>query len=83
MAADIVKTAFRLPIGVNEDFITNFIWQHHQQQHQKIISTNNTKISSNSHEKVFGNIHRKRPVLKSHFNKVSGLQPPALSKKRL
>ena len=32
MAADNVKTAFRLPIGVNEDFITNLIWQHHQQQ---------------------------------------------------
>ena len=31
-----MKTAFRLPIGVNEDFITNLIWQHHQQQqHQK------------------------------------------------
>ena len=32
MAADNVKTAFRLPIGVNEDFITNLIWQHHLQQ---------------------------------------------------
>ena len=36
MAANNVKTAFRLPIGVNEDFITNLIWQHHhQQQYQK------------------------------------------------
>ena len=36
MAADNVKTTFCLPIGVNEDFITNLIWQHHQQQqHQK------------------------------------------------
>ena len=37
MAADNVKTAFRLPIGVvNEDFTTNLIWQHHHQpQHQK------------------------------------------------
>ena len=36
MAADNVKTAFALPIVVNEDFITNLIWQHHQQQqHQK------------------------------------------------
>ena len=37
MAADNVKTAFHLPIRlVNEDFITNLIWQHHQQQqHQK------------------------------------------------
>ena len=50
---------------------------------KKIISTNNNKISSNSHEKVFRNIYRKRPVLKSLFNKVSGLQPAALLKKRL
>ena len=32
MAADNVKTTFCLPIGVNEDFIMNLIWQHHQQQ---------------------------------------------------
>ena len=32
---------------------------------------------------MFQNIHRKRSVLKSLFNKVSGLQPAALSKKRL
>ena len=31
---------------------------------------------------MFPNMHRKRPVLKSLFNKVSGLQPAALSKKR-
>ena len=36
MAAENVKRAFRLPIGVNEDFNTNLIWQHYQQQqHQK------------------------------------------------
>ena len=36
MAADNVKAAFHLPSGVNEDFIRNLIWQHHQQQqHQK------------------------------------------------
>ena len=32
MAVDNVKTAFRLHIGVNEDFIRILIWQHHQQQ---------------------------------------------------
>ena len=57
MAANDVKTAFRLPGGANEGFIRNLIWQHHhQQQHQK--------LSSNSHQ-VFSNIHRKRYVLKS------------------
>ena len=50
---------------------------------RKIISTNSNKISSNSPEKVFRNIHKKCPVLKSLFNKVSGLQPATLSKKRL
>ena len=39
----------------------------------KNLSNNNNKISSNLHQ-VFRNIHRKRPVLKSLFNKVSGLQ---------
>ena len=80
MAANNVKTAFHLPSGVNEDSIRNLIWQHHQQQqHQKMFSNNN-KISSNSHQ-VFQNIHRRRSVLKSLFNKVSGLQPAALSKR--
>ena len=32
---------------------------------------------------MFRNLHRKRPVLKSLFNKFSGLQHAALSKKRL
>ena len=32
MAAANMKTAFLLPIRVNEDFIRNLIWQHHQQQ---------------------------------------------------
>ena len=27
-----VKTAFRLPSGVNEDFVRNLTWQHQQQQ---------------------------------------------------
>ena len=43
MAADNVKTAFRLPSGVNEDFIS----QHHQQQqHQKKYQPATTKYES-------------------------------------
>ena len=38
MVADNVKTAFRLPSGVNEDFIMNLIWQHQQQQQQENIN---------------------------------------------
>ena len=38
MAADSMKTAFRLPNGVNEDFIRNLIWQHQQQQQQENIN---------------------------------------------
>ena len=39
MAADNVKTAFRLANRVNEDFIRNLIWLYHQQQqYQQIIS---------------------------------------------
>ena len=37
MTANNVKTAFRLPSGVNEDFIRNLIWQHQQQQYQKNV----------------------------------------------
>ena len=48
---------------------------------KKAIPTNNNKVSNNSYQKVFRNIHRKKPVLKSNFNKFSGLQPPALSKR--
>ena len=81
MAVDSVKTAFRLHIGVNEDFIRILIWQHHQQQQtQKNQQLENIKQFT---WEVFRNRHRKRPVLKSLFNKVSGLQPAALSKKRL
>ena len=83
MAADNAKTALRLPSGVNKDFISNLIWQYHQQQQHQKISTNKNKISANSHQKVPRNIHRKRPVLSSFFNKGSGLQPAALSKKKL
>ena len=56
MAANNVKTAFRLPSGVNKDFIRNLIWQHHQNNNIKNISTNNNKISSNSRQ-VFRNIY--------------------------
>ena len=36
MTANNVETAFRLPSGVNEDFIRNILWKHHyQQQHQQ------------------------------------------------
>ena len=38
MAANNVKTAFRLPSGVNEDFIRNLIWQHQQQQQQENVN---------------------------------------------
>ena len=80
MAADNVKTAFHLPGQFNENFIRNLIWQHQQQQHQRNIDHSNNKISTNSHQ-VFRDRHRKRPVLKSLFNKVSGLQAAALSKR--
>ena len=61
MADDNVKTAFRLPSGINEDFIRNLIWQHHhQQQHQKNINQQqqNTKqftsegVSKHTQEKT-------------------------------
>ena len=77
MAANNVKTVFRLPSGVNEGSMRNLIWQHHhQQQHQKISA-------NKQQQKYVSNIHRKRSVLQCLFNKVSGLQPTALSKKRL
>ena len=45
MAANNVKTAFRLSSGVNEDFIRNLIWQHQQQQqHQKNIKQQQQNI---------------------------------------
>ena len=77
MAADNLKIASRLPSGVNEDFIRNLIWLHHhqQQQHDKIINQQQQQISSN--------LHVAKSVLKSFFNKISGIQPAALSKKRL
>ena len=68
---------------LNEDFIRNLMWQHQQQQQHQILSTSDNKISTNSHQKVFQNKHRKRPLQKSLFDKVSGLQLVALSKNRL
>ena len=38
MAANKVEAAFRLPSGVNEDFIRNVLWQHLQQQQQQNIN---------------------------------------------
>ena len=38
MAANKVETAFRLPSGVNEDFIRNLLWQLLQQQQQENIN---------------------------------------------
>ena len=53
MAAGNVKTAFRLPSGVNEDFIRNLIWQHHQQQqHQKNINQQQQNIKQFTSEGV-------------------------------
>ena len=73
MVADNVETIFRQPSGVNEDFNRNLIWQHHhQQQHQK-ISTKDNKISTNSRQKVFRKILRKRPVMRYLLYKVLGL----------
>ena len=75
-----MKTAFVFPLGLTKNFSRIYYGSTtNNNSIKKIISTNN----SNSHEKVFRNKYRKRPVLKSLFNKVSGLQPAALSKKRL
>ena len=35
MAANNVKTAFRLSSGVNKNFIKNLIWQYQEQQQQQ------------------------------------------------
>ena len=67
MAADNVKTAFRLPSEVNEDFIRNLILEHRQQQQNQKISTKNSKIPTNSHQ-VFRNIHWQTSAVKSLFN---------------
>ena len=77
-----MKTVFHLPSAVNENFIRNLIWQRQQQEQYQKISTNNSEISSNSHQ-MLQIIHRKRSALNSFSNKVSDLQPAALSKKRI
>ena len=38
MAVSKVETAFRLPSGVNEDFVRNLLWQYLQQQYQENIN---------------------------------------------
>ena len=55
MAADNVKTAFRLLIGVNEDLITNLRWQHHHQQqhHKNNINQPTTKYQANHMRRCF------------------------------
>ena len=79
MTADNVKIAFCLPGGVNEDFIRNLIWQP-QQQHQE----NNQQQQNNQFtEGVSKYIQEKACAEVSFNNKVSGLQPAALSQKRL
>ena len=84
MAIDNVKTAFPLPSGVKKDVIRNLIWL-------AVLPTTTaskkyqptTKNINTSQQKVFRNIHSKRSVLNSLFNKISGLQPTALLKKKL
>ena len=45
MPTNNVKVAFRLPSGINGDFIRNLIWQHRQQQqHQKNIKQQQQNI---------------------------------------
>ena len=64
MAVNNVKTAFRLPSGVNEDIIRNLIWQHHhQQQHQKNIKQQQenikrftSNVSKYTQEKIFAKV---------------------------
>ena len=53
MVADNVKTAFRLPSGVDKDLIRNLIWQlHQQQQHQKNINQQHQNIKQFTSEVV-------------------------------
>ena len=47
-----MKTAFRLPSGVNVDFNRNLIWQHHQQQQHQKISTFTSGFSKYTREKI-------------------------------
>ena len=61
-----MKTAFRLPSRVNEDFIRNLIWQHQQQQQQENINQQQQQqqnINQFTSEGVSKNIHSKRHVL--------------------
>ena len=57
MAADNVKTAFRVPSEINEDFIRTLSGNTTNNNSSKKISTNsnnnNNKISTNSHQSCF------------------------------
>ena len=86
MAADKVKTAFRLSSGVNEVFIRNLIWQlHQQQQHQKVINQQQQQNTNQLTSEDVSKYTREKTCAEVFFlfNKVSGLQSAALSKKRL
>ena len=87
MTCDNVKTALRLPRGVNEsDFIRNLIWQHQQQQYQNNSSQQQQQqenIKQFTSEDVSKYTQEKICAEVFFLNKVSGLQPAALSKKRL
>ena len=74
MAADNVKTAFGLPSGVNKTLSLAATTTAAARKYQP--TTTITKYQP-IHIQVFRNIHSKRPVLKSLFNKVPGLQPTA------
>ena len=52
LAANNVKTAFRLPSGVNEDFIRNLMWQHQQQQQRENINQQQQHINQFTSEGV-------------------------------
>ena len=75
MAADNVKTDFRLPSGINKDFIRNLLWQYEQQKQlqENINQQQQQQNISRFTTEVFRDIHRKIPVLKSLFNKTLGL----------
>ena len=76
------KQLFAFPLGLKKTFPQIYYGSTTtNNSNRKIISTNSNKISSNSHEKVFQNLYRKWPALKSLLDKVPGLQPAALSKK--
>ena len=62
MKVDNVKTAFRLPSGVNEDFTGIWYGSANNNNSLKKVSTSKKKISTNSSQKVFQKFLKKRPV---------------------